>query len=45
MFQTGAAVLEEESKNKEKKDQTEILFSYEEAIGFCIGNIVRFEEN
>ena len=34
-------MLEEESKAREKKDQTQILFSYEEAIGFCIGNIVR----
>ena len=41
LVSTGAAVLEEESKAREKKDQTQILFSYEEAIGFCIGNIVR----
>lgn len=40
---TRASVLEEEDRrmNKSPQESMKMLFAYEEAIGFCIGNIVR----
>ena len=40
---TRASVLEEEDQRLKKsvQDSIKMLFAYEEAIGFCIGNIVR----
>jgi len=40
---TRAGVLadEDEREKKSEQDKTKMLFAYEEAIGFCIGDIVR----